>query len=345
MIKTLTFTESKFLREILPYYYKHLTRYPSTFLSHFYGMYRVAMPNANNQRLHFIIMRSVFHTEKKIDKVWDLKGSTAGRRANEGDGVGKDLNILEEGRKLRFRDSKARGKFLEQLARDATFLARLGIMDYSLLLGLHKCREGGDNGGDGGGGTAAAPVNGGGAEDIGRDANNGGGDGGASSSADVTPSTPRQKNQGQEEPSRSNTPFRRCVLQRASSAGDTKVGNDGFKALEACNEDSSSDLARDETTTTGCDSVPTSSASSSGLNAIPESPSCESQTSSSKLPKNAITSRLDSGIEGYGVKLEDGTLADREIYFCGKSLNMLVQYYLFHAAPLRCGTFMHLPHL
>ena len=72
------------------------------------------MPNANNQRLHFIIMRSVFHTEKKIDRVWDLKGSKTGRKANPGDSVGKDLDILEEGKKLRFKKPKARAKFLEQ---------------------------------------------------------------------------------------------------------------------------------------------------------------------------------------------------------------------------------------
>ena len=49
----------------------------------------------------------------------------------------KDLDILEEGRKLRFAEKEARGRFLEVLAREATFLARLGIMHYSLLLGCH----------------------------------------------------------------------------------------------------------------------------------------------------------------------------------------------------------------
>ena len=49
----------------------------------------------------------------------------------------KDLDILEEGRKLRFAEKEARGRFLEVLAREATFLARLEIMHYSLLLGCH----------------------------------------------------------------------------------------------------------------------------------------------------------------------------------------------------------------
>ena len=298
MIKTLTPTESKFLREILPYYYRHLQKNPDTFLTHFYGMYRVCMPNANNQRLHFIIMRSVFHTEKKIDRVWDLKGSKAGRRADEGDGVQKDLDILEEGRKLRFSDPGARKKFLDQLARDATFLARLGIMDYSLLLGLHKCEEEGESS----------------SGDVGVD------------DAAEAPSTPRenQRTEGQEaEPERSNTPFRRCVLQRASSMGDTKVGNNGFKALEAAGDRKSK-----ENNETNGNSMPRR-ISSSALNSIPETPMQtsygQSTLSSSSATKNAITSRSDGGIDGYGIKLEDGTLAKKEIYFCG--VIDILQYY------------------
>ncbi|KAL7449867.1 hypothetical protein ACHAWC_001875, partial [Mediolabrus comicus] len=138
MIKTLTYTEQRFLRLILPAYYRHLTKYSNTFLTHFYGLYRVCMPNADNTRLHFVIMRSVFHTEKKIDRVWDLKGSTVGRKSEKGESVAKDLDILEEGKKLRFVNSSERDAFLKQLAVDAAFLGSMGIMDYSLLLGLHN---------------------------------------------------------------------------------------------------------------------------------------------------------------------------------------------------------------
>ncbi len=83
-------------------------------------------------------MRSVFHTEKKIDRVWDLKGSTVGRKSGEGESVLKDLDILEEGKKLRFRNGSEKKAFLMQLEVDSAFLATMGIMDYSLLLGLHN---------------------------------------------------------------------------------------------------------------------------------------------------------------------------------------------------------------
>lgn len=77
-------------------------------------------------------------TEKEIHKIWDLKGSTLGRRAKRGDGVHKDLDFVEEGRKLRV-GSETKENIMDQLRRDATFLAKMNIMDYSMLLGVHLC--------------------------------------------------------------------------------------------------------------------------------------------------------------------------------------------------------------
>jgi 1-phosphatidylinositol-4-phosphate 5-kinase len=108
---------------------------PYSFLTHFYGMYRVAMPDLG-QIIHFVIMKSVFNTEKEIHKIYDLKGSTAGRKAKRGDSVRKDLDILEEGWKVRVGGSVKKA-MMEQLRHDTDFLVQLRIMDYSLLLGLH----------------------------------------------------------------------------------------------------------------------------------------------------------------------------------------------------------------
>jgi hypothetical protein len=246
------------------------------------------MPNASNQQLHFVIMRSVFHTTKKIDRVWDLKGSKAGRKANPGDSVSKDLDILEEGRRLRFADPKARGLFLDQLARDATFLARLGIMDYSLLLGLHACEET----------TVASSMDGASCEGAHSGVNV------DNQSLSVPIESVRNVAAENVEPSRSNTPLRRGIMQRASSAGHTKAGNDGFKGLEL-----------DDTHSSTTD---TEIKFSSALKTIPETPSSTGSDATASVPRNAITPRSDSGIEGYGAKLEDGTLAKKEIYFCGK---------------------------
>lgn len=258
MIKTLTYTESKFLREILPYYYRHLSRYPHTFLTHFYGMYRVCMPHLNNKRLHFIIMKSVFSTEKKIDRVWDLKGSRLGRKSNPGDSVAKDLDIAEEGRRLKFARPGAKDAFLEQLRVDATFLARLGIMDYSLLLGMHSCKEN------------SAP-----------------------SSADPVTNQDAQS-VDREEPCRSNTPFRRDVLKRAVTGGTATTANDGFQALEDLDQKiaSKSKATQPETKVTPSDKTTLAYESplSNGL-------SSATPKLSSSVP-NPITSRADEGIEG-----------------------------------------------
>jgi 1-phosphatidylinositol-4-phosphate 5-kinase len=235
------------------------------------------MPDANNRQLHFVVMRSVFHTTKKISRVWDLKGSKANRKSEPGESVGKDLDILEEGRKLRFVDPCARSAFIDQIRRDATFLARLGIMDYSLLLGLHNCEEESD-------------------EDDGGNAD---------------PSTPPGRKKEVEELSGSNTPLRRGIIQRASSVGLFKKGNTATPPA----------LHR------GLTDITRTSKSPVALNIIPESPPSSSVAAAMSVrKKSAITSRIDSGIEGYGGLLADGTISmNKEIYFCG--IIDFLQYY------------------
>lgn len=49
-------------------------------------------------KIHFVIMSSVFDTEKNINVKYDLKGSTIGRLTSEKDcaagAVQKDLNLM-----------------------------------------------------------------------------------------------------------------------------------------------------------------------------------------------------------------------------------------------------------
>lgn len=69
-----------------------------------------------------------------------MKGSTLGRRANRGDGVHKDLDFVDEGRKLRI-GPEIKDRIMTQLARDTEFLVKMQIMDYSMLLGVHLCNS------------------------------------------------------------------------------------------------------------------------------------------------------------------------------------------------------------
>lgn len=85
----------------------------------------------------FVVMKSVFDSEKRIHKIWDLKGSKVGRKAKEGEAVFKDLDFLEQGAKLEI-GPKKKNLVIEQLKKDANFLADLNIIDYSLLVGVHQ---------------------------------------------------------------------------------------------------------------------------------------------------------------------------------------------------------------
>lgn len=74
MIKTQTKAESKFLRRILPHYYKFAMENPNTLVTKFYGMHRVKMHHLR-RKMHFVIMASVFDTPKEIHQRFDLKVS------------------------------------------------------------------------------------------------------------------------------------------------------------------------------------------------------------------------------------------------------------------------------
>merc|ERR1711933_169094 len=139
LIKSMTRSECKLMRKILPSYYYYVKNQPNTLLTKFYGMYRVK--THNRQPIYFIVMGSVFHTDLEIHTIYDLKGSTKGRNATEKEKkqetpVLKDLDFLENKEVLQIGSIKAK-LFCEQLRKDTELLRKLKIMDYSLLLGIH----------------------------------------------------------------------------------------------------------------------------------------------------------------------------------------------------------------
>eukprot|EP00644_Phytophthora_capsici_P015635 jgi/Phyca11/551908/estExt2_Genewise1Plus.C_PHYCAscaffold_440124 len=153
MIKTQTKDESKFLRRILPHYYKFVMENPDTLITRFYGMHRVKMHHLG-KKMHFVIMASVFHTDLDIHARFDLKGSRVGRHASPKEhqrgsaGVLKDNDLLKKGFHLQMGMAR-RAMFLLQLRKDVEFLKSMKIMDYSLLIGVH----------DSGWGAFSSPAN------------------------------------------------------------------------------------------------------------------------------------------------------------------------------------------
>jgi len=136
MVKTMSKTEAKLLRKILPQYYTYIKKHPHSLLVKYFGMHRVK-PHRRD-RIYFLIMGSVFHSEKglEIHEQYDLKGSKKGRKSRPTESMKKDLDFIERGKLLHVGRKKAR-MFKQQIKLDTEFLRKLGIMDYSLLVGIH----------------------------------------------------------------------------------------------------------------------------------------------------------------------------------------------------------------
>ena len=145
IIKTIHHSEHKYLRKILKKYYEHVKNNPHTLISRFYGLHRVKLPHG--RKIHFVIMNNLFPAHKDIHETYDLKGSTVGREypeekaAKNPRAVLKDLNWIKRGKRLELGPEK-RALLTEQLRRDSELLKELGVMDYSLLVGIHNMQRG-----------------------------------------------------------------------------------------------------------------------------------------------------------------------------------------------------------
>ena len=109
-------------------------------MTKFLGMYRVKLYHLK-RNVKFIVMNSVFDTDKMISSFFDLKGSRIGRDAKPGESVKKDNDV----RNMIKKDPTAafilpptvRLRLKEQIVRDCIFLKEMKIMDYSMLIGVH----------------------------------------------------------------------------------------------------------------------------------------------------------------------------------------------------------------
>ena len=137
MIKTMTNAESKFLRRMLPAYFKHCCENPNTMVTKFFGMYRVKLYHLR-RNVKFVIMNSVYYTDKHLQTFYDLKGSTVGRDAKPGQAVLKDNDLRKSLPENAFvLRPNQRVAVRQQLVSDCRFLCDMGVMDYSMLVGVH----------------------------------------------------------------------------------------------------------------------------------------------------------------------------------------------------------------
>ena len=145
IIKTIHHAEHKLLRKILRDYHAHVRANPNTLISQFYGLHRVKLPFG--RKIHFVVMNNLFPPHRDVPQTCALKGSTVGREFHEQElatnprATLKDKNWLRRNHHLEFGPAK-KAIFIEQMRQDVALLRRLGIMDYSLLVGIHDVTRG-----------------------------------------------------------------------------------------------------------------------------------------------------------------------------------------------------------
>lgn len=138
IIKNISRAEKKKLLEMLPAYLDHVSKNPNTLLAKYLGLHRVK--TQKKSAVHFVVMTNVHPSHLDMHEIYDLKGSTLGRISEPGKKVLKDLNWIQNNRKL-FLGHRC-NLFLDQLEHDVEFLAANNIMDYSLLIGIHDLELG-----------------------------------------------------------------------------------------------------------------------------------------------------------------------------------------------------------
>ncbi|CAL0330056.1 unnamed protein product [Lupinus luteus] len=137
IIKTVKKSEVKVLIRMLPSYYQHVCQYKNSLVTAFLGVHCVKP--IGGQKTRFIVMGNIFCSEYRIHKRFDLKGSSHGRTTDKPEKKIDETTTLKDlDLNFVFRLEKSWFQELKwQLDRDCEFLEAEGIMDYSLLIGLH----------------------------------------------------------------------------------------------------------------------------------------------------------------------------------------------------------------
>ncbi|KAK7267156.1 hypothetical protein RIF29_19820 [Crotalaria pallida] len=139
MIKTMKKAEAKALLRMLPAYYNHFRAFENSLLTKFYGLHCVKLIGTAQKKVRFIIMGNLFCSEYTIHRRFDLKGSSLGRITDKPESEISETTILKD-LDLNFVFRLQRSWFQEfrrQIDRDCELLEQEGIMDYSLLVGIH----------------------------------------------------------------------------------------------------------------------------------------------------------------------------------------------------------------
>mmetsp|Transcript_6050 Transcript_6050/g.13336 ORF Transcript_6050/g.13336 Transcript_6050/m.13336 type:complete len:438 (-) Transcript_6050:188-1501(-) len=160
IFKSAGVTEIRTLHRIAPSYVQHFRDHPHSLLPRYVAVVQLHM--REHETIHFIVMCNALGGVRPIHWRYDIKGSTHQRLASQKERqkkhpVFKDQDWLRDGRQLVFscaddpKDYSANAKhlsiassrngFVHALRKDADFLRRMLLIDYSLLVGVHECNS------------------------------------------------------------------------------------------------------------------------------------------------------------------------------------------------------------
>lgn len=140
-VKTIKKVEFDIAIKTLKQYHEHLKRNINSLIYKVTGLYTIKTFVGGKQRILYIVITKNIFSDLKVDKVYDLKGSTHGRTCRRGKGgsVMKDLDWIQDRRKFKL-DKGLQSYISQVIESDSLFLSSLKVMDYSLLLGIHEIK-------------------------------------------------------------------------------------------------------------------------------------------------------------------------------------------------------------
>lgn len=138
ILKTISSKEFKCIKGILTEYFYHMVKNHNSFIVKLLGIHRIT--SQSKQKHYFIVMSNIFQKDYEISEVFDLQGVEVPKSENLEMNVKKDLEFNRMVGKICVGEQLK--KFIyKQLKKDCEFLSSMGIIEYSLILGLHDVNE------------------------------------------------------------------------------------------------------------------------------------------------------------------------------------------------------------
>ncbi|GAA5855583.1 hypothetical protein JCM8547_001605 [Rhodosporidiobolus lusitaniae] len=139
IVKQLSRPEMEVFARFAPAYFQYMAdalfQGKPTVLAKVFGIYRISL-GKHYRNVDFLVMENLFYG-RQLKQIFDLKGSTRNRRADESNPVLLDENLLELSLKNPFYVREESKQFIKQaIYNDSQFLSDLNVMDYSLVVGV-----------------------------------------------------------------------------------------------------------------------------------------------------------------------------------------------------------------